>query len=209
LIRLYAADTRQLNGRFDELYPRLSLERRQRINALKSNADKLRCIAAGLLLDTVFKKRAKTDIVYNPYGKPALSGGPCFNISHAGDYAVLAVSGKEVGVDIERWRKADTVALAKRFYHPHEQAALFAASDPVECFFTIWSLKESYIKAIGRGFAVAPSSFAVLPDESDGASFLGNGNFHFKRYFDFQGYALSICALEAVFPDAVTVLSYE
>ncbi len=208
MIRLYAADMRELAGRADELDVRLSLERRQRMNSLKSETDRLRCLAAGLLLDTVFKKRAKTDIVRDTYGKPMLTGGPCFNLSHAGDYAVLAVSETEIGVDIERWRRADTAALARRFYHPGEQAVLAEAADPVERFFTIWSLKESYVKALGRGFAVSPASFAVLPEGRDGASLLGGGDYHFKRYFDFPGYALAVCALEDAFPEAATVLSY-
>lgn len=209
MIRLYAADIRQLDGGSEAHYARISLERRQRINAMKSETDKQRCLAAGLLLDTVFKKRAKTEIQRDAHGKPMLPGGPCFNISHAGDYAVLAVSDQPIGVDIERWRRADTAALAKRFYHPEEQAVLAAADDPVERFFTIWSLKESYVKALGTGFSLSPSSFAILPGEAAGAELLGEPNYHFKRYFDFPGYALAICALDDAFPDAPTVLSYD
>ena len=208
MIRLYAADTRQLSGRMDVFFPRVSLERRQRIHAVKSEADKLRCLAAGLLLDTVLKKRARTEIVRSAYGKPMLPGGPCFNISHAGDYALLAVSEQEIGVDIERWRRADTAALALRFYHPDEQAALAATAEPAELFFAIWALKESYIKAIGRGFSVSPASFAVLPDGACGALLVGDDSFHFRRYFDFPGYALALCSLEDEFPDGVTLLSY-
>lgn len=209
MIRLYAADIRRLDGCTEAHYARISIERRQRINALKSETDKQRCLAAGLLLDTVFKKRAKTEIVRDTHGKPMLPGGPCFNLSHAGDYAVLAVSDQPVGVDIERWRRADTSALSKRFYHPEEQAALAAAADPVERFFTIWSLKESYVKALGTGFSLSPASFAVLPGESAGAALMGDPSYHFRRYFDFPGYALAVCALEDAFPDAPTIFSYE
>lgn len=179
------------------------------MDALKSEAGRRCCLAAGLLLDTVFKKRARCEIERDAYGKPRLPGGPCFNLSHAGDYAVLAVSEESVGVDIERWRRADTAALARRFYHPEEQALLAGAEDPVERFFSIWALKESYIKALGRGFSISPLSFAVLPDNQDGAALSGQEGWHFKRYFDFPGYALAVCALEDQFPDAVTVLSYE
>lgn len=209
MIRLYAADIRELEGKTGELGARLSRERRERMNAMKIETARLRCLAAGLLLDTVFKKRARTDIVCDAFGKPHLPDGPCFNLSHAGDYAVLAVSDQEVGVDVERWRKADTAALAKRFYHPEEQAHLSAAVDPVERFFTIWSLKESYMKALGRGFAVSPTSFAVLPDGRDSARLLGSEDYHFKRYTDFPRYALAVCAREDAFPDGVTVLSYD
>lgn len=208
MIRLYAADIRAFSGRADELGVRLSLERRQRMNALKSDTDRLRCLAAGLLLDTVFKGRAKNEIRRDTYGKPRLPGGPCFNLSHAGDYAVLAVSDGEIGVDIERERRANTAGLAKRFYHPAEQADIAGAPDPVARFFTIWSLKESYVKALGRGFAVSPASFAILPSGSDGAALVGDGSYHFKRYFDFPGYALAVCAKEDAFPDAFTLLSY-
>jgi 4'-phosphopantetheinyl transferase len=208
LIRIYAADIRQFSGCIEDFFSRISLERRQRIRTSKSEADKLRCLAAGLLLDTVLKKRAKTDISRGAYGKPMLPDGPCFNLSHAGDYALLAVSDQEIGADIERLRKADTSALAKRFYHPDEQTALAASTSPMELFFTIWALKESYIKNIGRGFSVSPASFAVLPSGVCDAVLEGDDSFHFKRYFDFPGYALALCAVEDEFPDGVTVLSY-
>src|SRR5436305_9326664 len=63
-------------------------------------------------------------------GKPYLAGHPAlrFNLSHSGDYGMLAVAeDREVGVDIERMRgERPTSDIAERFFAPAEVRALLA-----------------------------------------------------------------------------------
>ena len=55
------------------------------------------------------------DIEYVANGKPVYRNSDIhFNLSHAGNYVVCAVSDKAVGVDIERQRK-NVIRVAKRF----------------------------------------------------------------------------------------------
>ncbi len=107
---------------------------------------------------------------YNPYGKPALArtfgrDALRFNMSHSYGLALFAVTcGREIGVDLERLRPhlADE-QIAERFLSPREAAALRALPTNMrqEGFFTCWTRKEAYIKAIGEGLTLSLDQFDV------------------------------------------------
>ena len=94
----------------------------------------------------------------NEFGKPFLSGHPLqFNLSHAGDYALLGFhADKPIGVDIE---KTDANISPDSFLHPPEKkwllhsALLHSTCLPQEGLFQLWSAKEAYVKALGIGFS--------------------------------------------------------
>jgi hypothetical protein len=94
-------------------------------------------------------------------GKPRLVGVRdfAFNLSHSGDWVVLATSeGGSVGIDIEPSQAPRNLAVERisaRYFHPPEQRAL-AALDPSQRrtgFARLWTLKEAYLKATGRGLS--------------------------------------------------------
>lgn len=93
-------------------------------------------------------------------GKPFLVNNPLeirFNLSHCNSVAVLAVSLRhEIGVDIESLtRKRNSQAIAERYFHPHEVAHLseLNAHEYSSYFFHLWTLKEAFFKARGRGIS--------------------------------------------------------
>ena len=107
---------------------------------------------------------------YSQYGRPQLNGLPpeeCveFNISHSGDNVVLAFGrARRIGVDIERIRTDfSTAEIAERFFSVAEREAL--RSLPVEerhsAFFTCWTRKEAFIKALGEGLSHPLDQFDV------------------------------------------------
>jgi 4'-phosphopantetheinyl transferase len=106
------------------------------------------------------------EFTQNQFGKPSLPGAPIeFNVSHSGDYALLAFAGESpVGIDIE-YIKGDRVVsdLAQRVLSPAEFArfTLLPESDRKKVFFQIWTLKESVLKAIGSGLSVPPEHFEI------------------------------------------------
>jgi 4'-phosphopantetheinyl transferase len=114
----------------------------------------------------------------NEYGKPALGGGTDlrFNISHSHALGLVAVAcGREVGVDVERVRAdVETLQIAGHYFSPNEVAALTALPSElaVRGFYTCWTRKEAYIKAIGKGLSQALDSFDVSLEPGSPAALL-------------------------------------
>lgn len=102
------------------------------------------------------------------YGRPHLVGpttleGLSFNLAHTEGLIVLACTrGGVVGVDVEHVQPRRTgLDIAERFFSPAEVAELKSAplSEQTERFFHYWTLKESYIKAIGTGLSTPLDQF--------------------------------------------------
>lgn len=103
----------------------------------------------------------------NPWGKPALEGGPFFNLSHSHDRAALAVCWTaEIGIDIERVRPVEAgVAEAFAASERATLARLSAAEWPA-AFHRAWTRKEAVLKALGRGLSLPLASVEVTLGEA-------------------------------------------
>ena len=203
--RLFFADVRPFLApeRLDAALPLLDDMRREKISRLKADADKARSVGAGLLLRSALAACGLPDdtpkLVFGDCGKPELARFPGihFNLSHSGDYALCAVSDTPVGCDIEAPRPVD-LHLAERFFAPSERQALAAAPEAEQhaLFLKIWTQKESYQKAAGRGLSLPPASFSVVG--ADGTPRLSPAPelpFRLFSYAALPGYVLSLCAV--------------
>lgn len=102
-------------------------------------------------------------------GKPFLEDSDIFfNLSHTSELTVVAITqGVEVGVDVEAVQaRVDPLAIASRFFHPAERAALKALEPTarLDLFFRIWVRKEAFIKGVGGGLSMGLDTFCVYPD---------------------------------------------
>lgn len=91
-------------------------------------------------------------------GKPSVANALDlrFNLSHAGERALVALAvGREVGVDIEEVRDLDVLGLVQVVCSPAERELIAAASDScrLQLFYSCWTRKESYVKALGDGLS--------------------------------------------------------
>ncbi|MDA0746277.1 MAG: 4'-phosphopantetheinyl transferase superfamily protein [bacterium] len=109
---------------------------------------------------------------YGSHGKPFLAGHDLhFNLSHSGGLGLLAlVRGQRIGADVEQIReKVRHEQIANRFFSSGEVEALGRLPQPqrVVAFFTCWTRKEAYIKAIGEGLSCPLDRFdvSVVPGE--------------------------------------------
>lgn len=128
-----------------------------------------------LLGSYVREDPAKIRFQYGLHGKPSLVSPDCtqlkFNLSHAGDVVVYAISSDlDVGVDIERIRAIDEAdGIARQFFSCEEYLDWHSLPlrQRLEAFFTCWTRKEAYLKMTGGGLSVNPTEFRVSlkPDE--------------------------------------------
>lgn len=95
----------------------------------------------------------------NPYGKPFLRGEELvFNLSHSRQWAVLAVGiNCDLGIDVESTSDRRSILdIATHYFHSDEIAQLNSMTDPdqqKDYFFRLWTLKESFLKALGTGIS--------------------------------------------------------
>jgi 4'-phosphopantetheinyl transferase len=98
-----------------------------------------------------------------------------FNLSHSEDVAVCAFGwNRNIGVDVEKIRQIDHEEIARLYFSASEIHAL--ASLPPEKrpagFFSCWTRKEAYVKAVGGGLEIALGSFDVSLEPGSPARFL-------------------------------------
>lgn len=146
----------------------LSPDERARVDRLKSKSDQKRSIISRGFLRKQLGFYLSTDpslisFSYNKYGKPYLNSdsnhtGINFNVSHSRDIVLYAIAMKrEIGIDVE-YLKEVTMAdkIVMRFFSETEKK--FYVSQPEErkklTFFTLWTRKEAYSKAMGRGIGL-------------------------------------------------------
>jgi 4'-phosphopantetheinyl transferase len=105
----------------------------------------------------------KWSFVKNPYGRPEIDPESGllplrFNLSHTAGLVACAVTrSAAVGIDVENIaRSGDLNAIAKTICTSEELADLNSRSDQAwyQHFFGLWTLKEAYTKAIGKGLSM-------------------------------------------------------
>ena len=185
---------------FFKLLNNLNENDKEKILKYKKYEDSLRSLYGKLLLKDEPNLK-ELNLSYNKYGKPYLKD-KCtdthFNISHSGEWVVLAIDTVPIGIDIQEITNAD-INIAKRFFSKEESEYIFSLSNEnqIEAFFKLWSLKEAYVKAEGRGLSIPLNSFTI--DISSNPPILGQDK-NLKRcelYTEKVGenYFMSICRM--------------
>lgn len=184
-MKLYLANINEVT---EKHIPLISPERAAKAFRYKFPADKKRCIAGGLLL-----RRFLGDAAISPdaFGKPRSASGVCFNLSHSGDWVLLAVGESEIGCDIEQIRVANTLRLGKTVFTDGEMTALRQSPDKMSAFFRFWTKKEALLKCMGKGFHRSAKSVDITADR-----FCEDGHVYHMRTKLFADYALSVCVMD-------------
>lgn len=110
-------------------------------------------------------------------GRPTAAATPPgwhLSISHCQNLAACATGTGAVGIDIEpARRRADWQRVARRWFSVAEQDWLLRTDDAFE-FLKVWTLKEAWLKATGRGIAGnlqtlrVSADFELLGDQQQG-----------------------------------------
>ncbi|PIH57915.1 4'-phosphopantetheinyl transferase [Paenibacillus sp. LK1] len=151
----------------------------------------------------------------NKYGKPSLSlsndADVQFNVSHSGNWIALISGGDaDLGVDVEKISPID-MKIAERFFSITESG--FLAAEPaemqLETFYRLWTLKESYIKAVGMGLSMPLDSFSMIRN--------ADGNWHSPEAAAYpflslrldHGHMIAACSAGEALPSQPNVITIE
>lgn len=175
---------------FEELLKTLPNNIKSNITSYLFLKDKKLKLFARLLVADYFQKRFGAfewgfwEIANS--GKPFITNGAYFNISHSENYVVVAFSGKEVGCDIEKVGKINVYSLA-HLLHPEEQKYISMSTDKHISFYTVWTRKEAFLKAIGKGIINGLSNENCIEEMVS----LNERWFIYSLFI--EGYKLAVC----------------
>jgi 4'-phosphopantetheinyl transferase len=175
----------------------VSKERLEKIEKLKKQDDKFRCLGAGLLLNYVKKVYGIDDgIMIAKNGKPHFKKTKLsFNISHSGNYVIIAVSDYNVGIDIQRMEKRNQLVAEKNFCS--SECAYINENDNEDIkrqrFHEIWTIKEAYLKNIGIGLRKPLNSFEI-DLSSDQPKIIDNPGYAILQLKLDSRYIIAICS---------------
>ena len=158
----------------------LNLVERERAARFRFETDRSRFTLCRGLLRTLLGQYLEIDpnaveFQYGSHDKPQLASSMPFalefNLSHSDQAAIFAFATRRVGIDVERVRsQIDALGLAHQAFTPLEIEALSAAAEGQResLFFTIWTRKEAYIKAVGLGLSAPVREMTVGPGPAPG-----------------------------------------
>lgn len=199
----------------DKVINSLSEEISLKIHAYKKESDANRSLYAYLLLNYVFVKELKSSINQlhvskNYYGKPFLREYPefHFNLSHSGNWVVCVTNSTPVGIDIEEIKLIDYQSIAEQFFSPEECKLILSApsQSQLELFYNVWTLKESYVKAIGGGLSIPLDSFTVIGRENENYKVV---SLKLKTYELDQNYKLATCISDGDFTSRIQMIEWQ
>jgi 4'-phosphopantetheinyl transferase len=154
-------------------------EEKERTRRYHYDADRLRfakcrCLLRRIIADWKGIQPMQVTFRLGKNGKPFLcqSGGLQFNISHTHGSAIFAFCHEfEIGIDIEHIeRDADFDGVALKVFTTMEQNMLrqLNGREKRRGFFRLWTAKEAFMKATGRGFSLDPSAIETSLPENPG-----------------------------------------
>lgn len=156
-------------------YSILSNEEKSRAGKLKFTELRNRWVLSRgvlrLLLSNYYNCSPKEmKFIFNEFSKPLLSkvlngNEISFNLAHSDNLAVYIFSqNRRIGIDLEKTQDlADMEALTELFLNEYEKKWYnkISLANRKEIFYRIWTCKEAYIKAIGKGFSFSPNKIVL------------------------------------------------
>ncbi len=196
-------------------------QRQERIRKFRRPDDAIRCLFGELLIRVYAAEEwgiAHRDCILHTdkYQKPYLVNHTRrhFNVSHSGSWVVAAFDNTKVGIDIEQIVPID-LAMTNMFFAPEEVEQL--ENQPsihrLSYFYRLWTLKESYIKADGKGLSIPLDSFRfnLTEDTIHFYSKMDSNIWSFSHFPLDPNYKLAVCGYgsKATFPNQVRILPPE
>ncbi|WP_078393739.1 4'-phosphopantetheinyl transferase family protein [Shouchella patagoniensis] len=206
MIRIYALKLKESEFSSYELSSLLnyvSSTKKEKILKYRNKLDAMRSLYADLLIRHLISKsfsikNKDIELVVNKYGKPYFKKHDFnFNLSHSGFWIVCVIGSNSIGIDVEEVKDIN-LNIAKVFSKEEYDflRLIKGKKERISTFFKLWTLKESVVKALGKGLSIPLDSFSIDSiDKEPKVKFMGLVDAEYKlRNVDFDdGYELSIC----------------
>jgi 4'-phosphopantetheinyl transferase len=175
------------NALIEQYHPWLNQDEQARWERFKFAKDKHQHLLTRALLRSTLSRYypqitpVNWEFSFNSHGKPTIANTMptplYFNLSHCLNRVTLAVTHLgELGIDVEKIKPVDQLrGLAERCFTAPERDYILQGARRQENispahlqsqewrFFKLWTLKEAYIKACGKGLSIPLDSFSFDP----------------------------------------------
>jgi len=202
---------------YNLIFPYISEERQYRLKKYFFAEDQIRLLVGELFLriSAIYYWGIDNKAIcfnYNEYGKPQFQNFSDFhfNISYSDQWVVIVLDHSPVGIDIEQVRPID-LALADYFFTEKEIHQLFM--QPIEYrinyFYKLWTLKESYIKAVGKGLSIPLQSFSFdlsFENINFQTNLEDDIEWSFKQYQLHSNYEMAVSSTHKDFPEKIQIV---
>jgi 4'-phosphopantetheinyl transferase len=173
-VHVWAAWLARSDERVQQSWDVLSEDERQRTERFQFPSDRRRFLVARGVLRMLLGRylgiaSSAVRFCYGDFGKPTLDywheSDLQFNLAHSGELAVYAFNrSRKLGIDVEAQKQPIVIPeFSESSFTARERRALSAV--PSGCrqraLLTLWTRKESYLKALGCGLQQDLSSFDV------------------------------------------------
>ena len=130
------------------------------------------------------------DLRYSSLLRPYLEDGPDFNISHSGEYIICGISPHaSIGVDIEEIKPIEINDFTNEFSST-ELKLMSASENPFAAFYRLWTQKEAFLKALGKGLFVELNKVEIHADQVEWEG----KTWHLQEIHIADGYSATVCA---------------
>jgi len=209
-IWLFHIDEVDFNVVNDEMLSILNTYEINKANSFFNMEDKNRYLFSHILLRLLLSqyypnvKPKNWKFINNKYGKLELSkkhGNKLFfNLSRTKNCIAMIFDKKyECGVDIERKRNIISNDIINEVFTYEEKIFYMKSKNKIDLFFTLWTLKESLLKAKGVGFFISPKkidfSFIEKINLAESSVFFMKDNYQyglFKLEDKYLSFAINI-----------------
>ena len=185
-----------------ELIHFLNADELERANRYYRKKDRNQFIICRSILKIVLAAYTKTEVKnitldYHFNKKPYLGSHPWlhFNVSHSEDLAVIAISRCKLGIDVEFVSKDfDYLPLLPEVFTENEILFVQEAENKEYAFYCLWTRKEAFVKAIGKGIN---DDFKIVPALHGQHSLVSIEAYSNQNWYIY-GFELAECYLAAV-----------
>lgn len=185
---------------YNELFRNVSLKDTSlsRLEKMKSESHKKGFLSVRKLLQ--YCGYNDFDLFYDESGKPHLQDGKHISISHSFDFAALALSNENIGIDIEQV-KEKVLRIAPRFMETWHLENL-TQQDQMKKATVIWGTKEAIFKVkneVGISFPdhIFEKAFSLSEKKCQAELRFNAREEHFNIYFEEVENYMIVCALQS------------